>query len=195
MGVAELLVPGAARERIAASSDMHRTDDARVLGTLWWYSLSSVLLAPTVESLVVTGTALDPGAVTVYIHPDGRLLAARSDAVSPDPGRALAAVIGSFARLLADLLDTSERPFWAIASDSLANRVLWAGGTGETAVALARGVGASLPVPRFVSVRGHAVVRRSSCCLLYLAGSAKCTSCPRQEPAERERRLRAAFGG
>ncbi|EWC61002.1 hypothetical protein UO65_3735 [Actinokineospora spheciospongiae] len=194
--VAGLLDPGALPGRLRGLSRLYRTDDPHTLGTLWWYSASSVVLAPTVESLLVTGTALDPGRVTVYAHPDGRMLAARSDAVCAEPGPALAGVIGAFADLLGDALGTSTRPFWAIAADSLANRVLWAGGTGETAVALAAGVGASLPVPRFVSVGGQQVVRRASCCLVYRAGgAAKCVSCPRQSPEERAARLRAVFGG
>ena len=194
--VADFLDPTALLGRLRKSSEMYGTDDLHTLGTLWWYSASSVLVAPTVESLLVTGTALDPRRVAVYVHPDGRMLAARSDAVCSPAGPALAEVIGGFADLLATALGTSTRAFWAIATDSLANRVLWAGGTGETAVELAAGVGASLPVPRFVSVRGQQVVRRASCCLVYrAAGAAKCVSCPRQYPEERAARLRAAFGG
>jgi hypothetical protein len=194
--VTELARADALRARLDQLSDMYRTRDRHVLGTLWWYQASSVILAPTVESLVVTGTALDPRRVRVFVHPDGRMLAARSDAVCSSPGPALAEVIGLFADVLATLLGGSGRPFWALATDSLANRVLWSGGTGETAVALAKLVGSSLPAPRFVSAGGHEVVRRASCCLVYQTpNAAKCVSCPRQSPAERGNRLRATFGG
>ncbi len=193
--VAELLSPPELLARIRVSSRMYGTSDRRVLGTLWWYSASSVLLAPTVESLVVTTTALDPARVTVFIHPDGRMLAARSDAVCSDAGVALRSSIDSFASVLGELLGVSERVFWALAADSLANRVLWAGGTPEFAVTLAGEIGESLPVPRFVSAGGRDVVRRGSCCLIYeTRGAGKCVSCPRQEPEERAARLREVFG-
>lgn len=87
----------------------------------------------------------------------------------------------------------SARALWAIASDSLANRVLWAGGGEAEAVALA--VDDRFPAPRIVEVAGQRVVRRASCCLVYESpGQQKCVSCPRQRPDDRLRRLHAAFG-
>ncbi|MGQ0841669.1 (2Fe-2S)-binding protein [Actinokineospora sp.] len=181
--------------QIVAAGKRYRCADRTVLGVLWWYSASSVLLAPTVESLVAAGVALDPGSVTLYLHPDGRPLAARAEVVCAEPGPRLRSVIGSAAAAIAGVTGAPERALWAIATDSLANRVLWAGGAAADAVGLAAAVGPELPVPRFVSVAGRAVVRRASCCLIYAAtGEAKCVSCPRQTPEERGRRLTAALG-
>ena len=91
---------------------------------------------------------------------------------------------------LASASGASPRALWAIATDSLANRVLWAGGAESVARMVAAAVGPELPVPRYVEVSGRLVVRRASCCLIYQApGMEKCTSCPRQTPAERLRRL------
>ncbi|MBI9000152.1 (2Fe-2S)-binding protein [Corynebacterium sp. CCM 9185] len=40
----------------------------------------------------------------------------------------------------------------------------------------------------------HTVVKRASCCMVYRSpSSGKCLSCPRQDPAERERKLIAAL--
>ena len=86
-----------------------------------------------------------------------------------------------------------ERPLWAIATDSLANRLLAVGrALGDvpraTALAgpLAAAIGAPLPAPRYVDVRGRPGTRRASCCLLYrVPGEPLCTSCPRRPPAER----------
>ncbi|SDC65037.1 (2Fe-2S)-binding protein [Actinokineospora iranica] len=176
--------------QIAAAGRLYRCGDQTVLGVLWWYSASSVLVAPTVESLLVTGFALDPARVRLYLHPDGRLLAARSDAVCPAPGPALRAVLSAAIDCVSELTGARGRALWAVAGDSLSNRVLWAGGSPADAVELAAAIG-PMPVPRFVSVGGRNVVRRASCCLIYAAtGAEKCVSCPRQPPAERMRRLR-----
>ncbi len=177
--------------QVAAMARAYRCEDRGVLGVLWWYSASSVLLAPTVESLVVTGKALDPAKITVYSHPDGRMLAARSAGVCAAPGAALHAVLATGAAATSALTGARARVLWAIAADSLANRVLWAGGDPAFALDLAASV-ADLPAPRFVSVGGRTIVRRGSCCLIYQAtGGDKCVSCPRQHPDERLRRLRA----
>ncbi len=85
------------------------------------------------------------------------------------------------------------RPLWAIAADSLANRLLALGrALGEehrvTALAapLAAAVGPPLPAPRYVDVAGVRFTRRVSCCLLYrLPPEPLCTSCPRRPAAER----------
>jgi ferric iron reductase protein FhuF len=86
------------------------------------------------------------------------------------------------------------RPLWAIAADSLANRLLALGrALGEerrvTALAapLAADVGPPLPVPRYVDVAGVRFTRRVSCCLLYrLPPEPLCTSCPRRPADERQ---------
>lgn len=169
-------------------------------GVLWWYSASSVLLGPPAETYVRGGPAADPAlaSLTLFLHADGRVLDARSDATLDADlklfGRraelALSAAIDAIAA-------TSGAPvpaLWAIATDSLANRVLWAGGEPATARALAAAIGGRLPVPRYVEVAGTRVVRRASCCLIYQApDQQKCTSCPRQHPEDRQRRLRAAL--
>lgn len=191
------------------------TVEDRVLATLWWYSISQVFLTPTVASLFVTRRALSPRPADVELHwfPDGRVLTARSTATLDNDDS-----VGSAATALRDSLEsvihavaragrTRERPLWAIATDSLANRLLWVGracGEVERATTMASTlvglIGAQMPGPRFVDVdpnasgRGSArFVRRGSCCLIYLEpGEAKCTSCPRLAPAKRAALLRAA---
>jgi hypothetical protein len=165
---------------------------ARTAGVLWWYSASSVLLGPTAETYVRGGRVADPalGSLTLFVHPDGRVLDVRAAAT--------VARSDASARV-ADLVETCvaavalSRALWAIASDSLANRVLWAGGGEAEAVALA--ADERFPAPRFVEVGGQFVVRRASCCLVYESpGQPKCVSCPRQRPDDRLRRLREVFG-
>jgi hypothetical protein len=86
-----------------------------------------------------------------------------------------------------------ERPLWAIATDSIANQLLTLGrAVGDVAAAsavaapLAAGIGAPLPVPRFVDVAGTRFTRRASCCLMVeIPGGSLCTSCPRRPPGER----------
>jgi hypothetical protein len=105
----------------------------------------------------------------------------------------VADVVATCAAAVASASGAAPRALWAIATDSLANRVLWAGGAGEHAVALA--ADERFPVPRYVEVGGQRAVRRASCCLVYEApGQQKCVSCPRQKPDDRLRRLRAALG-
>ena len=108
---------------------------------------------------------------------------------------ALAAVIAA----VAEAGQMRERPLWAIATDSLANRLLALGrATGDvgpvTALAgpVAAAVGAPLPAPRYVDVPRAAgdpvrFTRRVSCCLLYwVPHEVLCTSCPRRSPVERQ---------
>ncbi|ACU96026.1 Fe-S oxidoreductase [Saccharomonospora viridis] len=192
-----------------------------VLGTIRWYSASSVLVAPTLEPWVHTGVARDPAldAVTFDITDDGRFLDAYSTrTLGPAPGelaaalvRTIDAVVTAFSRASG----ASPRALWAIAIDSIANRLLWAGSTTGDADAAKRSaeelaehmahaahdvpgcVWNGSPRPRFTTVGGRLVVRRSSCCLVYEAPAtlgAKCVSCPRQTPTERERRLRTLLG-
>lgn len=167
----------------------------RTGAVLWWYSASSVLLGPPAESYVRGGRVADPalGSMTLFLHPDGRVLDARAAASvsreeAPERVSALVATcveaIGP-ARL--------SRSLWAIASDSLANRVLWAGGGEADAMVLA--ADERFPTPRYTAVGGQSVVRRASCCLVYESpGQGKCVSCPRQRPDDRLRRLREVFG-
>ncbi len=171
--------------QIEATARRYRHGRLPDIGVLWWYSASSVLLGLPVESR-------DPGldSVTLYLHPDGRILDARSAAVLDDVGERLAAALSVSIDAVVRQTGAPRRALWAIATDSLANRVLWAGKSPAVAERLAAGVGPALPMPRYVEVSGRLVVRRASCCLIYLApGQAKCTSCPRQTPEERLRRL------
>jgi hypothetical protein len=131
--------------------------------------------------------------VTLLVNSDGRVVDARSSGFPADKmgarlEEALSAAIGAVARESG----ASVRALRAIATDSLANRVLLAGQSPSDAERLAAAVGPALPSPRFVTVSGRLVVRRASCCLVYEApGQAKCLSCPRQTPDERIRRLSA----
>ncbi|GHF62997.1 hypothetical protein FHX82_003001 [Amycolatopsis bartoniae] len=169
-----------------------RTD---VLGTIWWYSASSVLVAPTLETLAKAEPPLDPAldALSLELLPDGTLVSAQSSRrLTGDVGAAFAGMIEAVVAALEDVTGARAPALRAIATDSVANRLLWNGAPG-LAEPMAAAIG--LPKPRYADVGGTTVVRRASCCLLYLATRQdKCLSCPRQTPAERERRLRSAFG-
>jgi FhuF 2Fe-2S C-terminal domain len=183
--------PGWLGVQLDATARRYRLDRRAAVGVLWWYSASSVLLGPPVSSVVrgepVAGASLDE--LVLYLHPDGRVLDARSTEAVGDTGK-LAGALAEAVAAVAKASGAPEPTLWAIATDSLANQVLWAGGAPETAVELARSIG-SLPEPRYVSVHGRPVVRRASCCLIYQApGQEKCMSCPRQHPDDRYRRLR-----
>jgi len=169
----------------------------RTAGVLWWYSVSSVLLGPPASTYVRGGQVVSPalGSMTLSVHPDGRVLdAAASATVSrADAPDRVADLVATCVAVVAPASGASPRALWAIASDSLANRVLWAGGGEAAATALA--ADERFPRPRFVAVGGQLVVRRSSCCLVYESpGQRKCVSCPRQSPNDRLRRLREVFG-
>lgn len=191
------------------------TVDRRVLATLWWYSVSQVTLTPTLASLFVTGLALSPSPADVELHclPDGRIFTAASTAVlhGDDPVAAAATAVrqtlGFAIPAIAKAGAKRQPPLWAIATDSLANRLLWLGRACDAvdratalAVRLVERIGAPMPLPRYVDVdrrpprTGRArFVRRASCCLVYLEpGEAKCVSCPRLAPATRHTLLTAA---
>lgn len=180
----------------------------RVLGTIWWYSASSVLVAPPLESLVRSGKPLDPGleAIRLHIVPDGRFVGSSSSRDFPgDPsqlGEAFRQALEPAIESVAAASGARRRALWGIAADSIANRLLWAGqaaddvpGSIKLAESLSDGIGAVMPRPRFEQVGPHQVVRRVSCCLIDKAtGQQKCTSCPNQHPDERRARIRAALG-
>ncbi|HET9172277.1 MAG TPA: (2Fe-2S)-binding protein [Actinospica sp.] len=202
-------------EQVDLQALLWKTDDRRVLATLWWYSASTVLVAPSLSALVATGVARSPRLQDTVLqrHPSGRLLAARSTAVlGPDItelGSALESTLGTIIDALGPFTGGRTRPLWAIGTDAIANSLLWAGresgcvdeATGLAAPIAAAAPGSRLPVPRYVDVpRASAApparfVRRASCCLLYrVPGQSLCTSCPRRDPAERLDLLRAAAG-
>ncbi|WP_410661712.1 (2Fe-2S)-binding protein [Amycolatopsis sp. lyj-112] len=194
---------GWVRARIGGAAKLYGCSRPEVLGTIWWYSLSSVLVAPSLESFVRDGEPLDPSldAVTIDLVPDGRFRGAHSSRVLPgglaELGKAFAGTLDTAIGTIAEVTGANPRALGAIATDSIGNRLLWTGDT-DRAVALAgplvAAIGLGMPEPRFARVGRNTVVRRASCCLIYEAGNPKCTSCPRQTPEERDRRLRASLG-
>ncbi|GAA4530810.1 (2Fe-2S)-binding protein [Amycolatopsis samaneae] len=195
--------PAWVRARIGGAAKLYGCARPEVLGTIWWYSLSSVLVAPSLESLIATGVAVDPSldAVSLDMVADGRFLGARSSRpLSSDPdvlGAAFSVALETAIRTIASVSGANPRALGAIATDSIGNRLLWTSDPEramDLAAPLVSAIGLGMPRPRFVRVGRTPVVRRSSCCLIYEAGNPKCTSCPRQPPAERDRRLRAALG-
>jgi hypothetical protein len=192
---AELLAdPGWTAGRLAARAARARTGDRRVLATVWWYSASSVLLTPVLAGLA-TGRPLSArlAGTTLWELAGGLPVAATSSAPPGDVAAELREALAAVVTAVAAAGGVRERPLWAIATDSIANRLLALGralGDVEAVTALAgplaAAVGAPLPVPRYVDVRGTRFTRRASCCLLYrVPGEPLCTSCPRRPPAER----------
>jgi len=192
---ASLADPAWAAEVLARRAPAQRTTDRRVLATVWWYSVSTVLLTPPLAGLV-TGIPLSARLddLTVWVRPG--LLPAAAVAAGPgsaEPAADLRASIGAVVAAVAEAGGMRERPLWAIATDSLANRLLALGqARGDVAratalaVPLASAVGPPLPVPRYEDVAGSRFVRRASCCLLdRTPGMPTCTSCPHRPPAER----------
>lgn len=198
-----------------------RTGDRRVLATLWWYSVSNWFQVPAIASLLATGRVLSPLPEDVAVHwlPDSRVIGGTSSRVlaGPDPvlafGAALRAALDRVVPRVAAAGRMKERPLWAIASDSTANRFLWAGhALDDTARATALAqrvadvVGAPLPRPRWVDIvpmddegmdrpdlGERRFLRRASCCLLYeVPGQSKCGACPRRPPQDRLVRLQLA---
>ena len=193
---AALADPGWAAEVLARRAPAQRTTDRRVLATIWWYSVSSVLLTPPLAGLV-TGIPLSARLedLSVWVRPG--LLPAAAVAAGPgsgEPAADLRASLCAVAAAVAEAGGMRERPLWAIATDSLANRLLALGqALGDVgratalAVPLASAVGPPLPLPRYEDVAGSRFVRRASCCLLdRTPGMPTCTSCPHRPPAERQ---------
>jgi hypothetical protein len=202
--VAELADPVVVAELVAARARAVRTVEPRVAATVWWYSASAVLLAPTLAGLVA-GVPLSarPADLTLSVGSAGLPVAATSTALSADPGAELRELLTTVIPAVAEAADLRERPLWAIATDSLAGGLLTIGrmlgavpavtGLGGR---LAEAVGAPLPAPRYEDVAGVRFVRRTSCCLIYrLPGGPLCTSCPRRSPGERTALLRRVAAG
>ncbi|MEU8634265.1 (2Fe-2S)-binding protein [Amycolatopsis sp. NPDC048633] len=190
------------RARIGGAAKLYGCARPEVLGTIWWYSLSSVLVAPALEGLVA-GAPADPSldAMEIDLLADGRFLGARSTRPLagglPELGAAFGEALGAAIATIAAVTGARARALGAIATDSIGNRLLWTPDP-ERAMALAEplvaAIGLDLPKPRFLRVGRTPAVRRASCCLIYEVGNPKCVSCPRQTPAERDARLRAALG-
>ena len=171
------------------------TEDRRVLATVWWYSVSTVLLTPSLAGLV-TGIPLSARLEDTSLaflaggQPVAALSAAPAGNLAAELRESLAAVVAA----VAEAGGMRERPLWAIATDSLANRLLALGrALGDvprvTALAapLVAAVGRPMPAPRYEDVDGVRFTERVSCCLLYrVPHEPLCTSCPRRPPAERQ---------
>jgi ferric iron reductase protein FhuF len=182
-------------EVLARRSRLLGTSDPRVLATLWWYSASSVVLTPALAGLA-TGRTLSArlADISLSVLSDGLPAAAVATAARGNPAADLRSTLTAVIAAVAEAGQMRERPLWAIATDSIAGRLLDLGrALGDvpavTAMAapLAAAVGAPLPEPRYVDV-GHArFVRRASCCMVdRTRHGSLCTSCPRRPPAERQ---------
>ena len=177
-----------------------RRVDRRVLATVWWYSASSVLVTPPLAGLVA-GLPLSARLedLTVALLPGAVPIAALSGAGAADPAEDLRASLAAVVAAVAEAGGVRERPLWAVATDSLAGRLLAVGralgAVGPvTALAapVAAAVGPPLPAPRFTDVGGVRFVRRASCCLLYrLPAEPMCTGCPGRSPEHRQVLLEA----
>jgi hypothetical protein len=173
----------------------------RVTATVWWYSMSTVLLTPALAGLV-TGVPLSGRLADTWLlfRPDGLPVAAVSSAPASDVAGELRESLALVVAAVAAAGRMGERPLWAIATDSIANQLLALGralgdvpGVTAHAVPLARAIGEPLPMPRYVDVAGGRFTRRASCCLVVeLPGGGLCTSCPRRPPAERHALLEQA---
>jgi len=202
-----ILDGGWLRERLELARRLYGRAPDRVLGTVWWYSTSAVLLGPPMQSLLA-GAPVDPAldAITLRMLPDGRLVDARSarrfDGGLEAFGLELQAALTAAVDAVAAACGAASAALRAIATDSLANALLSAGqraGVPEQAMELAgsvaAAVGPALPRPRFARVGSHWVVRRASCCLIdRIPGGSTCASCPHQHPDDRERRIRELLG-
>ena len=181
--------------RLAARARQQGSTDRRVLATVWWYSASTVLLTPPLAGLLagvpLSGRLED---TSISMLPGGLPAAAVASAGGKDLAADLRDSLAAVIAAVAEAGRMRERPLWAIATDSLANRLLVLGRAlgdvpAATAVAqpLAAAIGAPLPEPRYVDVAGARFTHRASCCLMYLLpGQPLCTSCPRRPPAERQ---------
>ena len=217
IGARRITDPAWLAEQIRLRGLMWKIDDQRVLATLWWYSASTILVTPALAGLVVTGNALSPTLDDTVLHhtPSSQLTGSHSTAVlGPDLNRLGSALEASLAEVITALSAFTkghERSLWAIATDAIANRLLWAGeAVGRVCEAtdlagpLIAAAGERLPKPRYVDISidadydfgvGRAMTRRfvhrASCCLLYrVRDEDMCTSCPGRAPAERTELLR-----
>ncbi|WP_019203185.1 (2Fe-2S)-binding protein [Tsukamurella sp. 1534] len=162
-----------------------RAPDARTAGSLYWYALSGGL-----ARLAAAGR--DAATAPVRTGPGGWPETGEG-APSERPGVGLARAYRALIPEVAAASRTSERALWAIGTDSVASAALGAADPHRRAQELLAECAPQAPAARFETVPGRGtVVRRGSCCLLYLCPDAqKCLSCPRQTPEERLSRLRA----
>ncbi len=119
-------------ERVTDTSRRWGCDDARVAGTLWWYSASVVLTREALRMLLVEGTAPapDPRRMTLRLTEYGYLRSVHYDGPPCDADAYAAALPGALDGVVAGLARVSgarERALWAIASDSVAGQTMRAG--------------------------------------------------------------------
>ncbi|GAA2183993.1 (2Fe-2S)-binding protein [Brooklawnia cerclae] len=187
-------------------------DDPFVLGTLWWYSASNWIVLPTIATWFLAEQTLSPALADIRLHwrADSRIVGATSTATASGAlGPGMADTLDQVITQVVRVCGRGERRLWAMAVDSLANRLLWLGkATGqvprarEAAGELVNSLGRpGIPMPRFTTLPDlppdvdSVWVRRNSCCLLYkVPGKANCADCPRLRPEDRELRLRARTG-
>ena len=157
--------------------------DDRVAGVLYWYALSGALARLAVAGRDAASAVVRPG--------PGGWPEVGEAAPSDDPGGDLARACHRLVPALAAESGASQRSLWAIATDSIASASLDTSHPRTVADGLLRACGGAAPPARFEEAPGRGtVVRRGSCCLLYLCPDmAKCLSCPRQTPDERRTRL------
>jgi ferric iron reductase protein FhuF len=156
--------------RVAALGQRYRSDDRRVLATVWWYSASAVLLSPALAGQAVSRPLSARLAdTTLSALAGGTLVAATSVARGGDLAAELREALTAAVGAVAAAGGVRPRPLWAVAADSIGNRLLALGRAlgdvpGVTALAgpLAAAVGDPLPVPRYVDVDGVRFVRRVS---------------------------------
>lgn len=153
-------------EQVRSSALRWRTDSTRTAATLWWYTASTVLLAPPLVTGFVTGCSVHPGPDGLVLHfaEPGRLTAARpaphiAPPVDGDAAAEVRALLDVCADGLAAVAGLRPRPLWALAADSLTQLLLRAGReTGRIddstacALSLADRIGHPLPRPRWVDV-------------------------------------------
>jgi ferric iron reductase protein FhuF len=193
--------PAWTAEMLAVRGRAARSRDLRVLATVWWYSVSTVLVTPALAGLVA-GVPLSARLedITLALLPGAQPIAAVASAGGTDVVADLRAALESVIPAVAEAGRMRARPLWALATDSLANQLLAIGravGDVPAATALAgpvaAGIGPPLPAPRYIDVGAARFTRRASCCLLYrLPDQPLCTSCPRRPPAERAALLERA---
>lgn len=170
------------------------TGNPRVPATVWWYSVSTVLVTPPLAGLV-TGRPLSARLedTALALLPGHQPVAAESSAPGTDIGTDLRNALAAVIPAVAVAGRMRERPLWAIATDSLANQLLALGRAlgrvpevTSLAAHLAASIGPPLPAPRYIDVGRSRWTRRASCCLLLMVpGQATCISCPRRRPEER----------
>ena len=116
--------PAVDREAIAGRTPL-RTADRRVAATVWWYSVSAVLVTPGArragDRYPAVGRLAD---TSLAFRPDGVPVAAVSSAPGSDAAAELRESLAAAVAAVAAVGRMGERPLWAIATDSIANQLL-----------------------------------------------------------------------